>query len=343
MRKKSAVKAGFQKPAYGIIISMDSLIAISVIIPVYNSGKRLKECLDSVYAQNFSGCYEVILAIDPSTDDSYAIAIDFQKRHSELIILDFSARLGVALSRLEAIKKAKGKYVYFADADDRLAVNCLSRFFFLAEENGADCVNSSFYLVRKGKRGKDRIRRYRYGKDSVLDKQNALKTLLTDVTIRSFMWSKFYRRDLFAERPLIVVKDPQAMFEDVAFNFSLFAHCRKVVTTSEPLYYYRKTDESLTSAKRIDRAQRHLLIFALERHYLDLLAEESLLSLYRKKLWRAWLSLLFDALLDFHNGQRHLGREIAYLHRQFRLLGQKKPLLLEKLPWEQAAIDSLLL
>ena len=90
---------------------------ISVIIPVRNGEKYLRECLDSVFAQSFDKEYEVIVGVDPSEDKTISILEEYAKKHPNLTY-ENRRGLGVAINRFDSLKKAKGKYVCFLDADD---------------------------------------------------------------------------------------------------------------------------------------------------------------------------------------------------------------------------------
>ncbi|WP_434756692.1 glycosyltransferase family 2 protein [Paenibacillus amylolyticus] len=89
---------------------------VSVIIPVYNRAKYLQECLDSVLIQTLEDI-EIICINDGSTDDSYQILMDYEQKDRRIIILNQNNQ-GVASSRNNGLKIAKGEFVIFMDSDD---------------------------------------------------------------------------------------------------------------------------------------------------------------------------------------------------------------------------------
>ena len=93
---------------------------ISVIIPCFNQEKYIAECLDSVWAQTFTN-YEVIIVNDGSTDDSLKIIKQYTNKYKNFRLLDQSNQ-GVVFARNNAISKAKGKYIYPLDADDKIGI-----------------------------------------------------------------------------------------------------------------------------------------------------------------------------------------------------------------------------
>jgi glycosyltransferase involved in cell wall biosynthesis len=304
------------------------MASLSVIMPVYNSSAYLARSLSSLLEkQTLKEPIEVILEIDPSKDDSLAIAESFQKRFPSLVIDAPEKRMGIGLSRIRGIEKATSPYFYFMDADDVLAPEALETLLKTARESNADCVNCSFYYV-SGKKAKAHY--YPFSKNATLSKKNILKAYFDDSFIRGFCWTKLYKTELTKKRPLLVLGAPLDMqFEDVALNCALLSYCSKVVSLRKPLYYYDKTNaNSAMTVKRTNRAFRHLVVFALERYFLEKTANEEGLKAFQAKLPRMAMSLSFDKRLD-----KKAGAAPAYfagLKKDWKLLkAMKKPLVAE--------------
>lgn len=100
---------------------------ISVIVPVYNAMPWLEECLDSLFCQELSAQeYEVICINDGSTDGSGDLLCTYRERHPNLLVIS-QPNSGVVAARNAGIARASGEYIWFVDADDRVAPNALSR------------------------------------------------------------------------------------------------------------------------------------------------------------------------------------------------------------------------
>lgn len=93
-----------------------SMIEISVIIPVYNSGALIDRCLDSVFGQIRNFEIEVILVDDGSTDDS--VELIRQRKEQDSIRLFRQVNSGPSKARNKGIAEARGRYLAFIDADD---------------------------------------------------------------------------------------------------------------------------------------------------------------------------------------------------------------------------------
>lgn len=96
---------------------------ISIIIPVYNASRYLRECMDSVLAQTF-GDFEVLLVDDGSTDGS-GEACDGYARQDGRIRVFHKENGGVSSARNLGLDHARGEWICFADADDWLEPDCL--------------------------------------------------------------------------------------------------------------------------------------------------------------------------------------------------------------------------
>ena len=103
------------------------MVKISVIIPVYNVEKYLKESLESVVNQTLNDI-EIICIDDGSTDSSPSILKEYQNNDERFIIIN-QENSGPGAARNRGIKEAKGKYTYFLDSDDYLELDALGWFW----------------------------------------------------------------------------------------------------------------------------------------------------------------------------------------------------------------------
>lgn len=96
----------------------------SIIIPVYNCEKYIKETLDSIFEQDFND-YEVICIDDCSTDGSYDLLLAAQKKYENLKVIKNNVNMHQGAARNRGIEASKGKYLWFVDSDDLLEKNVL--------------------------------------------------------------------------------------------------------------------------------------------------------------------------------------------------------------------------
>lgn len=110
---------------------------VSIIVPVYNSSKHLRRCIDSILSQSLAD-FELILIDDGSTDDSWQILNEYNKIDNRIKIYHNSNH-GVSFSRNFGIEKSNSKYITFVDSDDRIEEHYLLSLF--------NCVNSICQLA----------------------------------------------------------------------------------------------------------------------------------------------------------------------------------------------------
>lgn len=97
---------------------MDSMPKLSVIVPVYNTEKYLRECIDSILAQTFTD-FELILVDDGSTDGSGAICDEYAGKDNRIRVIH-QENGGVTVARRKGVCCACGEYITFVDSDDWL-------------------------------------------------------------------------------------------------------------------------------------------------------------------------------------------------------------------------------
>lgn len=111
---------------------------VSVIIPVYNAEKYLKQCLDSIINQTLREI-EIICINDGSTDSSLELLQNFQKKDSRIIVLT-QTNSGAAVARNKGLAIAKGDYISILDADDFFDSNMLNAAYNRITETNSDVV-----------------------------------------------------------------------------------------------------------------------------------------------------------------------------------------------------------
>ena len=93
---------------------------VGIIIPIYNAGKYLRECLDSVFSQSMIEETEVICVNDGSDDDSGDILLEYEKKYENLVVINITNH-GVSYARNIGLKLADSDAVCFIDPDDMYA------------------------------------------------------------------------------------------------------------------------------------------------------------------------------------------------------------------------------
>lgn len=120
---------------------------ISVIIPVYNKGKYLARCLDSVLKQTYTN-FEIVAIDDCSTDNSLEILKEYEKKDPRIKLLINKENLGVCLSSNKCIDFAKGQYIARLDADDIMPPTRLAtQYKYLTDNEDVTIVGGHLRMI----------------------------------------------------------------------------------------------------------------------------------------------------------------------------------------------------
>lgn len=212
---------------------------LSIIIPVYNTSKYLRKCLDSCVNQDIpSSDYEVIVVNDGSKDDSLLIINEYIRANNNFILIDQSNQ-GLSMARNNALKIAKGDYVWFVDSDDWIQENCLSELIRRLTKNNLDAI------IIKGIRViNDTEKPFEEDCDD-----NTIETGLSRMSRRTINCSAvktIVKRKVIIDNKLLFY--PGIYHEDQEFAPRLYYHLQRVQESDLHLYYNRLVVGSITQS-----------------------------------------------------------------------------------------------
>jgi len=122
---------------------------VSIIIPVYNTEKYLRKCLDSVLNQTLSDL-EIICIDDCSTDGSLTVLKEYAALDSRIKIIEFKENKGVSAARNTGIEAATGEYIGFVDPDDYIDFDFYEKLYNKANECKADIIKANLIKHKNG-------------------------------------------------------------------------------------------------------------------------------------------------------------------------------------------------
>lgn len=213
---------------------------VSIIVPVYNVSRYIRECIDSILAQTYS-LLDIVLVDDGSTDGSGDICDEYAMKDNRIKVIH-SKNNGVSSARNLGITVSKGKYLYFVDPDDYLDETLIEKCIYEIKKHNCDIVQFGYKKV-------DDIGSLIYDKklDSRLFVYNntdekisfICKTLLK-YKIPIQPWSLFLQRKSVLNNNLCFIDRKIVFSEDVCFSVMLALNLHSTYTISESLYFFRK-------------------------------------------------------------------------------------------------------
>ena len=208
---------------------------ISVVIPVHNTAKYLRKCIDSVLSQTLHDM-EVILVENCSTDGSYQLCDELAPTDSRIRVLHIEIA-DLATARNRGVAAATSEYVGFIDSDDYIAPGMYEALYENARKYDADLCFCNFSYDREGQ-----IIPYseETGEVHVMAPKDVVAAILSE-KVSSCTWTKLFRRTMFDRWSF-----PEGRFyEDHAVIYRIAGDCRTCVHVDRSYYYYFQRADSI--------------------------------------------------------------------------------------------------
>lgn len=241
---------------------------ISVIVPVYNSEKSLKKCIESVLKQSEQDL-ELLLINDGSTDKSAEICREYEKKDKRVHVID-KENEGVSAARNTGILYARGEYIQFVDSDDFIEKDMCKSLLQAVKEQNTDFAFCGFHHIFQG-RDIEKLPKT----SEILDRKCLCEEFLGlyEQGFLNMPWNKLYRRDLISD----YFEADLSLGEDLLFNLSYLENVKKISVVKKPLYHYiqERNVKTLSSKKREDKLEiAECICKSTEYFYHDVLGQK---------------------------------------------------------------------
>lgn len=214
---------------------------VSVVVPIYNAGKRLNRCIESIINQTFSNI-EIILVNDGSTDCSLDICNKYRVKDKRIIIID-KKNEGSIKTRRRGLESSNGEFVVFVDADDWIDSRFVEILYKEITENCCDVVTCNTYRVLGDNAIVKRKNNSSYFSNDRIYEGEEIKNELVTAWFYGHpfppgLCAKIYKKDILINsgkylNRIIFLGD------DLFYNIEIFNKASRVKIINAPLYYYR--------------------------------------------------------------------------------------------------------
>lgn len=225
-------------------------VTVSIVVPVYNVGRYLPACVDSLLDQTFDD-YEILLIDDGSTDNSPRICDHYEKRFGKVRVFHKNNG-GLSDARNYGVKKAEGVFISFVDSDDCVSPHYIETLYSALRNTAnskeaiacgqilAVCENGApLHWDRGNKNG------FRQVSAAAFFSEIAADPCLVSAC------AKLAHKKLYEDNPF-----PYGMlYEDLSIIAKHVRHCSSVVMCDTSLYAYTKRTSSITRAKEVSQKQ----------------------------------------------------------------------------------------
>ncbi len=229
---------------------------ITVIVPVYNVEKYLKECLNSLLVQTYQQI-EVIMVDDGSKDSSGRICDEYASKNENFYVIH-KQNAGLGMARNTGMDHMRGEYVTFIDSDDYVDAGYVENLYKNVLKNHVDMCKSGFLRVLDSKE----IVSCRKYENMTFEGKSAGSELLPRMlgsapnrhdSVEPCVCGAIYKTDLIKQYQLRFPSERELISEDMVFNIEYMQYAKGACVIDYTGYFYRTNMSSLTKSYRVDR------------------------------------------------------------------------------------------
>lgn len=221
---------------------------VSIIVPVYNVEKYLRQCLDSVLAQTLKEI-EIICVDDGSTDGSAEI-LDMYAQQDTRVKVIHKKNSGYGDSMNVGLEHANGRYIGIVESDDTIKENMYEVLYAKAEENALDFIKSNVLYwwesIGMKRNSYNPVMAEWYDKILTEDERSLMYRFVMNT------WTGIYRKSFLDKYRIRHNATPGAAYQDNGFWIQTLSFCKRAMWLSDAFYYYRQ-DNPMASIKSKDK------------------------------------------------------------------------------------------
>lgn len=222
-------------------------VKVSIVIPIYNVEKYLRQCLDSVINQTLKEI-EIICVNDGSTDSSPDIINEYMEKDNRVKVIN-KKNSGYGHSMNMGFDMAVGEYIGIVESDDYADLDMFEKLYSCAKKYDLDVVKSGYYLYYS----KPIERNISTPIVSYINSQRTFcpvtdfkskMEMIEFFNIKPTIWSAIYRTRFIRNDNIRFNETPGASFQDSSFNFKVWSLAKRVRLLQECFLHYRQDNEA---------------------------------------------------------------------------------------------------
>ncbi len=246
---------------------------ISVIVPVYNVDKYLRQCVESIINQTYKDL-EIILVDDKSTDESGKICDELAKEDNRIKVIHKLKNEGLGYARNTALEIVNGEYVTFVDSDDYLDNDAIERMYNAISNEMVDaCIGGFKRVNNEGIISKEVV----YNTEKFSEPKEVKNLMLRLIgsapnkkdSIRMSVWNCMYNMDIIKKYNIRFESEKKYLSEDIFFDIRYYNYAKRAIVLSNSCYNYRYNETSLTKRYRKDRFETAKEMYKKEKEELE--------------------------------------------------------------------------
>ena len=258
---------------------------VSIVVPVYNTEKYLKRCLDSIVKQTLKEIEIVI--VDDGSKEACALLCDELSRTDSRIKVVHKQNGGLGFARNTGLEASTGEYIGFVDSDDYIEPLMYEKLYNSAVKYNADLALSGICFVGGNtfSQTNDYLPKSYFDKDTVFEKEDIKNLLLgvvgalpnepDDSRYGVSVCKNIFRKSTISENNIEFLSERKILSEDTLFMVDFIKHTECAVGVSGAYYCYCRNEDSLSKSYKSDRFEKSIVFLnELERRIGDTVSEE---------------------------------------------------------------------
>ena len=229
---------------------------ITIVIPVYNVENFLDECIKNIVNQTYKNL-EIIIINDGSTDKSLEIIDRYSKNDDRIKIINRENK-GLLYTRIEGLKKAKGKYMMYVDSDDWIDLDCIEKTYNILIDSKCDVVRFDAKVVDENGNYIKKLNHFL--KDEIYSVEKEIQKIYIKMCT-SYAYNNVTRQLItteLARKNIEKVNTNIAMGEDLEFNINFYKNINSIYISNYAGYNYRTNSTSISRKISKERLMNNL-------------------------------------------------------------------------------------
>ncbi len=247
---------------------------VSIIVPIYNVEKYLRECVDSLLNQTLREI-EVILVDDGSPDGCPRICDEYKEKDARVKVVH-KQNGGLSDARNAGMKLVEGEYVAFIDSDDYVDLRMFEKLYAEAKKRDLDVCYCDYNfdnngIIRPACKQKENL--FIDGKEEtnafLLDMVGPLPSYPSDVKYLVSVWHGIYKTSIINDNHLVYESERLYPSEDLLFHIDFLSRCERVGYLKDAMYYWRFNPGSLSRTYSTQKFAKYVALLNRVKEKLD--------------------------------------------------------------------------
>lgn len=291
---------------------------LSIIIPVYNSEKYLKECIDSIISQN-NNTFELLLINNGSTDRSKEICDEYADKFNFIKAFHIPNK-GVSNARNYGIEHSCGEWITFIDSDDFISpeyIQSIESFF----NTNTDLITFNYIRYINEQKKEPGILTIKEGKH-----QSTIELFKVAVRLEVSALSvclSIYKNSIIKNHNL-KFNEKMKTCEDFMFSLSYYNYINQYNIINKNLYYYRLNPYSTTSIRSLEHANNYQIVF---NNIINIIKDKNIDNNNILIFEERWVRWIIDLVYNYksHGINNKTIKEIVYAKTYYKKITEFKP------------------